>query len=461
MREFKYILLVLSIFYLLVGSFDWESYLEPPVDNTPTLEIAEEDIVSFGDEEVTGEEESVDSSESETVAEVKASDQVLDSEVEEGEAAAQIVIEGVGEFSVSIDSYFWVMALFTFLGAVVLFGWEYQKRGDWPQWVLVLLGSLVAITLIIGLLALAAKGSQIAVGGMIGQSLRLATPVILGAMVGLLCERSGIINIGIEGTMLMGACFGFLGAFYSGSPYIGVVVAIVCGVLVSALHAMLSITFRCDQIISGTFVNILAVGVTGFLRAKYIIGGATVITILPTIELPLLHQIPFIGPVLFVNKPIVLFMLFLVPFLYFIMNYTSYGLKTRALGEHPKAADTVGIFVNRLRYINVLLAGAIAGVGGAWFSVETTGSFDDLMTSGKGFIALAAMIFGRYNPPLIFAGALLFGFADALQIKLQITRPNIPYQFLSMVPYLITMVVLAGVIGRAHPPKAVGKPYVK
>ncbi|MEN9933621.1 MAG: hypothetical protein RLZZ387_200 [Chloroflexota bacterium] len=324
-------------------------------------------------------------------------------------------------------------------------------------------GTLIfAVILIILLWAIA--GSRTDIVDMLARMVRLATPIALGALAGILCERSGVVNIAIEGLMLTGACVGFIIALTTGNTWAGLLAAIVAGGVTVMLHAALAIHFKIDQIISGTVINILAVGVTGFLRANVIlpleqsqVTGAA----LPPFPIPLLSQIPVIGPILFNHRPITYLMLILVPLMHLLLFHTAWGLRTRAVGEHPRAADTMGIDVIRLRYLNVLLSGFMAGLAGAWFSIEATFNFDDLMTNGRGFIALAAMIFGKWAPFGAMGGALIFSSADALQIKIQGFDFALPAQFLQMLPYLITIVVLAGVIGRARPPAASGKPYEK
>ena len=319
-----------------------------------------------------------------------------------------------------------------------------------------------AFEIVLIILVWASMGRRIDVVGMTAQSLRLATPIALGAMAGIMCERAGVVNIAIEGMMLMSACIGFMAALYSQNIWIGVLAALVAGATMAALHALLSIQFMVDQIISGTVINILAVGISGFIRRAFLLNnpfGAP--SVLPIWRIPVLSDIPIIGQIFFRNQPIVYFMMIIVVVVHIVLFYTRWGLRTRAVGEHPRAADTLGINVFKMRYVNVILSGLIAGLGGAWFSLETVGSFDDLMTGGKGFIALAAMIFGKWNPFGAFGGALLFGFSDALQIKLQISDVNVPYQFLGMLPYIVTMIVLGGLIGRAIPPAADGVPYEK
>jgi ABC-type uncharacterized transport system permease subunit len=329
------------------------------------------------------------------------------------------------------------------------------KKG---QAVFLVIGMLLAL---VGVLTAVAQGASIDLVGMVSSSLRMCTPIALGAMAGILCERAGVVNIAIEGMMLSAAAFGFGANLFFENIWVGLVVAVLVGGLMATLHAVMSIRFKTDQIISGTAINILAVGASGFLRRAYLVKAYFVGQTLPIIRIPVLSQVPVLGAIFFKSQPIVYMMLILLGVMYVVLFHTPWGLRTRAVGEHPLAADTVGINVFRTRYINVIVAGCIAGLAGAWFSLETVGSFEDLMTGGKGFIALAAMIFGNWNPIGAFLGALLFGFADALQIKLQILNVPLPYQFLGMAPYVVTMIVLAGFIGRTTPPAAEGQPYEK
>lgn len=330
---------------------------------------------------------------------------------------------------------------------------------------LILSGVLIFPTILVA----AAAGKQTNVLTMLAESLRLATPIALGALAGIWSERAGVVNIAIEGMMLAGAAFGFTAFFFLGNAgmpnnqalFISVVVAILTGGLMALLHGWLSITFKTDQIVSGTVINILAIGVTSFVRREYLLSTRAGRVTLPAIEIPILSDIPIIGLVLFNNKPIFYSMFILLVLTHLVLFYTVWGLRTRAVGEHPEAADTVGINVIRVRYIDVVIGGLIAGLAGAWFSLETVGGFDDLMTNGKGFIALAAMIFGKWTPIGSFGGAILFGFAEALGTRFQILQVPIPSQFLQILPYVVTMIVLAGLIGRAVPPAADGKPYEK
>ncbi|HKP51701.1 MAG TPA: ABC transporter permease [Chloroflexia bacterium] len=325
------------------------------------------------------------------------------------------------------------------------------------------MGALIFSVLLI-ILLWAVAGSRIDVVDMLARTVRLATPIALGALAGILCERSGVINIAIEGVMLTGACVGYIVALLTTNSWVGLTAAMAAGGLTVMLLAALAIRFKTDQIIAGTVINILAVGVTGVLRNDLILGmqsSGYIGSSLPHMPIPVLSGIPIIGPVLFSHQPIAYAMLILVPLLSLLLFRTAWGLRTRAIGEHPRAADTMGINVNRLRYLNVFISGLVAGLAGAWFSLEATFSFDDKMTNGKGFIALAAMIFGKWTPFGAVGGAVTFSSADALQIKIQGYNFDLPSQFLQMMPYIITIVVLAGVIGRARPPAAVGKPYEK
>ena len=296
--------------------------------------------------------------------------------------------------------------------------------------------------------------------GLFALTLVKATPLTLGALSGIFCERSGVINIAIEGMMLTAAFAGFTAAFYSGSHIVGILVALLTGGLLGLFHAYLSIRFELDQIISGTVINLMAIGLTGYLN-RVLFASRTVpgVSTLPMIEIPVLSKIPYLGTILFKHQPIVFTTIILVAVVHFVLFHTPWGLRTRAVGEHPRAADTLGVNVNRMRYINVVVGGSIAGLAGAFLTLEAVGTFEKLMSNGRGFIALAAMIFGKWTPLGAFGAALLFGFSEALGVRLQIENIGIPYQFLGMLPYFLTIIVLAGVVGRSTPPAAVGKPY--
>jgi general nucleoside transport system permease protein len=289
-----------------------------------------------------------------------------------------------------------------------------------------------------------------------------ATPITLGALAGICCERSGVVNIGIEGMMLTAAFSGFMAGVYTHNLVFAAVAAVASGALMALLHAALSITFRVDQIISGTVVNILAVGLTGYLnRQLFATGAPPGLSVFPTIPFGPLVDIPWIGPILFQQKPVALTAIVFVFILHFALFRTRWGLRTRAVGEHPLAADTVGVNVNALRYFNVVLGGAIAGVAGAYFTLESVPHFEPLMTNGRGFIALAAMIFGKWTPFGAWGAALLFGVAEAIPTAMQLQRITVPFQIVGLLPYVLTIVVLAGAVGRATPPAADGIPYAR
>jgi simple sugar transport system permease protein len=313
------------------------------------------------------------------------------------------------------------------------------------------------------------SGGSMNLPGIFQATLTAATPLTLGAMAGIFCERAGIINIAIEGMMLSGAFAAVAFASLFDSLWMGLLVAAIVGGLMAALHAVLSIKYKVDQIISGTVINILAAGATRFLNIR-LLEPANLSTpgSFGIVSIPVLSEIPIVGPILFENQPTVFIMLILLVLVNWLVFFTPWGLRMRACGEHPRAADTVGVHVNRMRYISVIVGGLIAGIGGAYFSLGVVGTFEDGMTRGQGFVALAAMIFGNWNPIGAFLAALLFGFANALQVKMQIIQPvlpfidqPIPHQFLQMAPYILTIVVVAGVVGRARPPAAEGKPYEK
>lgn len=301
-------------------------------------------------------------------------------------------------------------------------------------------------------------------------AVRLTTPIALAATGAAICERSGVVNIAMEGLMLFASFVGVTVALMTGNTWLGVLAAILAGALLSSLHAWASINLRSDQVISGTAINILALGSTGFLM-ETVWGhpGTTdsVKTIRPVLDLPsggegVIGTVwKWIDVVLLSYTPIVYVGMFLAVFLTWAMFRTRWGLRLRALGEHPRAADTVGINVLRGRWFAVLVSGAMAGLAGANLTLEQVGTFTEGMTNGAGFIALAAMIFGRWNPLGAYGASLLFGFSLALQLKLQLFSDviHIPSQFFLMLPYLLTVIVLAGVVGRAVAPAADGKPY--
>lgn len=314
--------------------------------------------------------------------------------------------------------------------------------------------------------------SHIITPDLFASALRMATPLALAAIGGTICERSGVVNIALEGMMLTGAFFGTATTLATGSVWLGVFAAILSGAAVSAIHAFASINLRADQVVSGTAINILALGITGFLMERFYGHPGT------TDSIHLLGPImsfdaggpgflgtvwTWINGIFLSHTPIVYAAIGIAIIAQWAMYKTRWGLHLRALGEHPRAVDTVGVSVVRGRWVAVLMSGALAGLAGANLTLEQVGSFTENMTNGRGFIALAANIFGRWTPVGSYLASLLFGFADALQIKLQIFRGEIkiPPQFFLMLPYVLTVVVLAGVVGRAVAPADVGKPYSK
>jgi len=294
-------------------------------------------------------------------------------------------------------------------------------------------------------------------------TLRQSTPLVLGALCGLIGERSGVINIGIEGQMLMAAFLAFLANVYIGRMLplgltlpLAVLIGVLTGALLGLFLAWMSVTLKMDQIIGGTVINTLALGLTGY----FYVAGLTTMGKIQPIPLGPLADLPLVGPVLFSNPPITYLAIILVFVVQFGLFRTVWGLRTRSVGEHPSAADTVGINVNRMRYLNVTLAGAFAGLAGAYLTLEAVGSFERAMTNGRGFIALAVMIFGRWTPLGAWGAALLFGFFTAFQTQLQLSGTfDIPPQFIGMLPYGLTILVLAGFGGRARGPAAAGQVY--
>lgn len=298
--------------------------------------------------------------------------------------------------------------------------------------------------------------------GLAAATVLAATPLILAALAGTVSERSGVVNIALEGIMLTGAFVGFVVALFTHNLWLGVLASVVAGILIAGLHAVLSIQFLVDQIVSGTVINILAVGITGvfyrnFIQNASIRGPGT----LPVWNLPILSQVPVLGPIFFQGQFVTYAALALIVIVHFVLFHTAWGLRTRAVGEHPLAAETAGISVYLNRYVNVLWSGALAGLGGAYFTLQQIGAFLPNMTNGRGFIGLAAMIFGKWRPLGAALASLLFAGADALGARLQLWGVRIPYDILGMLPYLLTIVVVAGVMGRAVAPAADGRPYKK
>jgi general nucleoside transport system permease protein len=280
---------------------------------------------------------------------------------------------------------------------------------------------------------------------LLASAVRQATPLLLAALGGLYSERSGVINIALEGLMLAGAFTAATVTYYSGSPWIGLAAAVGAGVLVALIHGVACIRFGADQVVSGTAINILFLGVPALLS------GALFASTGATPQLPQGQLMPL--------APIVLAIV-LVPVTWYVLNRTPFGLRLRAVGENPEAADTAGVDVSRVRFAAVMLSGALAAIGGAYLSIGQSSLFARNMSAGRGFIALAALIFGKWRPVQTMLACLLFGFADALAIQMQgVSR--VPVQFIQIIPYVLTIVVLAGFIGQSRAPRALGTPYQK
>lgn len=299
---------------------------------------------------------------------------------------------------------------------------------------------------------------------LIASVLRLSTPLILASLGGLYAERSGVINIALEGMMLAGAFTAAAVTIYAHNPWVGLLAAACAGVLVAWLHAVATITYKADQVVSGTAINILFLGVPALLSgALFDSTGATPQLpkdqVLPDVTLFNPDNSPMLASI-FNQKPLVYLAFILVGVSVYVLYRTRFGLRLRAVGENPEAADTAGVNVRRMRYAGVLISGALAALGGAYLSIGQNSLFTRNMTAGRGFIALAALIFGKWDPVGALLACLLFGLAEAVAIRMQGTV-NIPNQFIQLIPYVLTMVALAGLVRRASPPKALGVAYAK
>jgi len=323
------------------------------------------------------------------------------------------------------------------------------------RWVLKNKWFLLIGAIIVGSIAYAYATNDRVTTAVLASTIRQSTPLILGALCGLIGERSGVVNIGIEGQMLLGAFVAFLANVSLGNLWLATIIGALTGAVMGLLLAYMAVTLKMDQIIAGTVLNILATGLTGY----FYVAGLTTKGKFQPIALGPLADIPLIGKVLFDNPPITYLAIILVFVVHYVLFYTRWGLRSRAVGEHPRAADTVGINVFRTRYINVMLAGALAGLGGAFLTLEGVGSFERLMTNGRGFLALAIMIFGKWTPLGSWGGALLFGFLYALNTQLQFSGVGLPPQLIGSLPYLATILVLAGFVGRSRAPAASGQAY--
>lgn len=290
--------------------------------------------------------------------------------------------------------------------------------------------------------------------------IRLAVPLLFAALGGILSERSGVLNIGLEGMLVAGTFGSYVGALVGQDPWVGVAGGILAGALVGFLFAVLAVLLRGDQVVLGTGVNIIALGLTAFFyRAMYRGGISQFFTGFKVYPIPGLSEIPVLGPVLFTQIPLVYVAYLLVPAVAFFLYRTTWGLKLRAAGEHPRAVETAGISVRLVRMAAVTLSGALAGLGGAFLCVGQLSAYTEGLVAGRGFIALAAVIFGRWDPLRAALACLMFGLADALQLRLQGLGVPIPYEFLLMFPYVLTLVTFVIFVHRARPPAALGQPY--
>ncbi len=335
-----------------------------------------------------------------------------------------------------------------------------SRREQIPLWVTI----GFAVLWLLAFLVWAIAGNTISLTGLLRGSVFLAVPLVFGALSGVLCERAGVINIAIEGQLLAGAFLSAVVASLTDSLWIGLIAAPIAGLLVGLILAIFAIRYIVDQIIVGVVLNVLVIGLTSFLYGRLLGPNQDVWNEPGTfgrVKIPLLGDIPIIGPVFFDQSVVVYVMYAVVIVVQIALFRTRWGLRVRAVGEHPTAADTVGIQVNRTRFRNVLMGGAMAGLGGAFFTLGSVGAFGREMTAGQGFIALAAMIFGRWSPVGALFAALLFGFANNLQGVLGIIGTPIPNEFMLMAPYLATIFAVAGLVGRVRAPAADGQPYIK
>jgi general nucleoside transport system permease protein len=353
-------------------------------------------------------------------------------------------------------------APYAYLVALVLgfFGLRQFMAGA-ARWTGLLLGIglFLAVT---AFLTWVTAGKSFSLVGMLQATVIRAVPIALGGLSGVLCERVAVVNIAIEGMLLAGSFAGTIVGSIGGGV-LGLIAAVLVGGLLGLMLAVLVVTYRVDQIIAGVAINLLILGFTSYVSSQVLtkVTSLNNAPVFAPIDIPVIGDVPLIGPVLFQQNLFVYGAALLIAMATYYLFHTRAGLRARAVGEHPEAADTVGINVYRTRYINVILGGLVAGFAGASFTLGAVGRFDEDISGGRGFIGLAAMIFGRWHPVGALAAALVFGFADSLQQKLAILQTAIPPEFLAMAPYLATIVLVAGVIGRARPPAADGKPYVK
>lgn len=339
-------------------------------------------------------------------------------------------------------------------------GWYVSRERRIPRWVPALYG----VVWVLAFLVWAVAGKQTSIVSLLQGALFLAVPLAFGALGGLLGERAGVVNIAIEGQLLTGAFGAAVAASLAANAYVGLVAAPITGLVIGAMLALFTVRYHVNQIIVGVVLNVFAVGITSFLFSSVLKNDAATLNSPPrlaTLSVPVLSKIPVIGPVLFQQTLLVYLLYVAVVVVAVALFRTRWGLRVRSVGEYPAAADTVGIDVNRTRWRSVLLGSMVAGLGGAFFTVGSVGAFSQEMTAGKGYIALAAMILGRWSPGGALAAALLFGFADKLQQVLGVLGTPIPNQLMLMLPYIVTIFAVAGLVGRVRGPAADGVPYIK
>ena len=354
---------------------------------------------------------------------------------------------------------FWVVLAILVVLTVGAFlrAWTYRTPSLW----LVIAYGVLAV---FAFLVWASAGGLVPVTSLLFGAVSLSVPLVFGALGGVIGERAGVVNVAIEGQLLLGAFSAALLSSITGNPFVGLFGAMIGGVLVASVLAAFAIKYLVEQVIVGVVLNVLVTGLTGFLYGALLAPNEETLNNpvrFPRVEIPVLSDIPIIGPVLF-NQTFIGYLMFItVAVVAWGLYRTRWGLRLRAVGEHPQAADTVGIKVNPTRFWNVLLAGAIAGLGGAYFTLVSVPQFGKDMTAGLGFIALAAVIFGRWDPIRATLAALLFGFATNLQNLLSILKTPIPGEFMLMLPYVVTLLAVAGFAGQIKAPAADGKPYIK
>jgi simple sugar transport system permease protein len=299
--------------------------------------------------------------------------------------------------------------------------------------------------------------------GFVEATIRMSIPILLASLGGMFTARAGIINFALEGIMLNGAFMAAYGSYITGSPWLGVLFGMVGGLVAALILGFTSITAKVNQVVAGTGINILFQGLTSYLLGVIFgIGSApSNVPSFKALPIPILRNIPIIGKILFNQLPIVYIAIILVPICWYAIYKTPFGLKLRAVGEHPKAADSVGINVTRIKWTAIIISGILGGFGGAFLSIGQLSVFMEKMTAGRGYVAWAAVTVGKWNPLGIFGASVLFGGADALQLRLQTMGINVPYQLFMMLPYVLTMQALAGVVGRTVGPASMGKPYYK